>query len=181
MDIAEEVQHLFERRGDSQYGGEAVTQLEHALQCAQLASVANAGPSQVIAALLHDVGHLLHSLPADAPDDGVDDSHESRGQVYLQKYFDAAVTEPIRLHVDAKRYLCTVDDSYASRLSQPSLVSMNLQGGLMSEKERLNFEASRFFREAVELRRWDDAAEVVNLSVKPLQHYLPLFREVEAH
>ena len=119
---------LFDRRGNSQYGGEAVTQLEHALQSASLAECDQATPELIVAALLHDLGHLLHELADDAPEAGIDDHHEGSAMHFLATLFPASVTEPIRLHVAAKRYLCAVDAEYFQTLSQPSVVSLCFRG-----------------------------------------------------
>lgn len=162
---------LFRERGDSQYGGECVTQLEHALQAAHLAESNGDSDPLVAAALLHDVGHLLHHLPDDAPDNGVDDCHEKTGGKYLRKLFPPSVTEPVRLHVPAKRYLCTTDQQYHSMLSEPSLVSLELQGGLMDETERSEFESLEFFEDALCLRRYDDLAKSVDAKTPTLDHY----------
>lgn len=169
---------LFQRRGDSQYGGESVTQLEHALQAAHLAMQSKATNTLVAAALLHDVGHLLHDLPDDAPDQGTDDHHESSAGRYLNRLFPAAVTEPVRLHVEAKRYLCAVDGDYAAKLSTPSITSLKLQGGPMSPNEVEAFRQNRFYADAVELRRWDDAAKVPGLTTPPLEHYAEILDQL---
>ncbi|MCA9233946.1 MAG: metal-dependent phosphohydrolase [Planctomycetales bacterium] len=159
-------------RGDSLYGGEAVTQLEHGLQAALLAEQAGAPPSQILAALLHDVGHLLHDLPADAPDQGVDDVHEQLGYEWLAKHFGPQVSEPVRLHVAAKRYLCAVEPEYLATLSAPSLQSLQLQGGPFSADEAAAFQRHPFFRESVDLRRWDDQAKAVGLRTPDIEHFL---------
>lgn len=179
MSVAAQIEKLFAERGDSGYGGESVTQLEHALQCALLAEQAGASPSLVVAALLHDIGHLLHDLPDSAPDEGVDDRHETSGHNYLKKHFSAAVSDPVRMHVAAKRYLCTVDENYYEQLSEPSIVSLELQGGTMSEAERADFESSTHWKEALELRRWDDLAKVVGLDTPALEHYLPMVNTLD--
>jgi phosphonate degradation associated HDIG domain protein len=165
------IRRLFRERGGSQYGGEAVSQLEHALQAAQSAETEGAQPSLIAAALLHDVGHLLHKLPDDAPDDGIDDRHEALAASWLSKRFGSAVVEPVRLHVTAKRYLCSVDAEYARQLSPPSQLSLKLQGGPMTPEEARQFEAHPFFDDAVRLRRWDEAAKVVGLPTPDLEHY----------
>ncbi|MCR9293719.1 MAG: HD domain-containing protein [bacterium] len=170
MNIAQ-LKTLFETRGDSEYGGEAVTQLEHALQAAALAEEENASPQMIVAALLHDVGHLMHELPADAPENGVDDHHENTGSNQLKKVFPLQVTEPIRMHVDAKRYLCAKYPEYFRTLSEPSIVSLRLQGGPMNPQETADFEANEFAHDATRLRRWDDTAKVPNLETKSLDHY----------
>lgn len=180
MTVSDQLGNLFAERGDSQYGGEAVSQLEHALQCAYLAEQAKASISQVVAALLHDVGHLLHDLHDDSPDEGIDDCHENSGNNFLKKHFGTEVTEPVRMHVAAKRYLCAVDESYLGQLSEPSIVSLKLQGGAMSDEERHEFESSPYWRQALELRRWDDRAKVVDLATPGLDHYLPLIDQIAA-
>lgn len=176
--VADEVIRLFQTHGDSQYGGEAVTQLEHALQAATLAVQQQASTAVVVAALLHDIGHLLHDLPADAPLQGVDDLHEILGARWLCSRFESDVTEPVRLHVAAKRYLCAVEPEYQRTLSEPSLVSLTLQGGPMSEAEVRQFEQLPFFQVAVQLRRFDDAAKIVGFKTPPVDHFVPLIRQV---
>jgi phosphonate degradation associated HDIG domain protein len=178
LNIIEQISHCFATRGDSEYGGESVTQLEHALQCAWLAEQAGASPELTVASLLHDIGHLLHDLPDDAPEQGIDDHHENSGYRFLERHFSLAVTEPVRLHVAAKRYLCTVDPQYEAQLSPPSLLSFQLQGGCMSAAELAEFRASVYWEEALSLRRWDDLAKVVDLSTPDLKHYLPLISQL---
>lgn len=167
----EEVLRLFNERGDSEYGGEAVTQQQHALQAAFFAEQAQSSPALIVAALLHDVGHLLHRLPNDAPEHGVDDQHESLAARWLRKHFADDVVEPVRLHVAAKRYLCAIDPTYLRQLSPPSLLSLRLQGGPMSEVERQEFATSPYCEAAVALRRWDDAAKDPNLQTPSLEYF----------
>ncbi|MCA9177410.1 MAG: HD domain-containing protein [Planctomycetales bacterium] len=168
---ADEAVQLLEARGDSEYGGEAVTQREHALQCALLAEQEHASPELIVAALLHDLGHMLHELADDAPDQGIDDRHEHSAAAALQALFPPEVTEPIRLHVAAKRYLCAVDPDYLAQLSQPSIVSLELQGGPMTSDEANAFAASPHADDAVRLRRWDDTAKAPGLPTPPLSHF----------
>jgi phosphonate degradation associated HDIG domain protein len=166
-----EILQLFHAHGNSQYGGEAVSQLEHALQAAFFAEQEQAEPALITAALLHDVGHLLHALPDDAPEQGIDDRHEALAAQWLAKRFGPEVIEPVGLHVEAKRYLSATDPGYFQKLSPPSVLSLELQGGPMSEEETLHFEGRRSFAAAVRLRRWDDAAKVVDLVTPPLEHF----------
>ena len=175
-----EIIRLFNEKGHSEYGGEPVTQLEHALQAAQLAVEGQAGPALVAAALLHDVGHLLHDLPDDAPDRGVDDHHETSGFRFLESVYGEAVAEPVRLHVAAKRFLCAVDPEYLGRLSEPSLVSLRLQGGPMSEDEQREFRTNPFADDAVRLRKWDDEAKVTGLTTAPIEHYESMLSALES-
>jgi [1-hydroxy-2-(trimethylamino)ethyl]phosphonate dioxygenase len=155
---------LFAQSGDSAYLGEAVSQTEHALQTAHLAE-RDGNPSTLIAAaLLHDIGHLLH--------DGDDDRHEAAGARYLSRHFGPAVTTPLELHVAAKRYLCVVDPHYLARLSDASQLSLTAQGGPFTEAEARTFEQLPFAAAAVKLRRWDDEAKIVGRAVPPLAHYI---------
>lgn len=176
-DIVDKIRQLFNERGHSLYGGEAVTQLEHALQAAHLAEQAGDDSATIAAALLHDLGHLLHDLDDNAPEQGVDDVHEQLANEWLTNYFLPAVTEPVRLHVAAKRYLCTVDPGYLEGLSEPSLLSLELQGGLLTNDESREFEQHSMFEQIVQVRRYDDQAKVVGLATPDVEHFL---RHVEA-
>lgn len=170
-EITQSILQMFRQRGHSQYGGEAVSQLEHALQTAALAADRGADHPLIAAALLHDVGHLLHDLPEDAPDHGVDDRHEVSGGRWLAQHFSAHVVEPVRLHVPAKRYLCAVDAAYYRQLSEPSQQSLQLQGGAMDSAEVAAFEQNPHFENAVQLRRWDDLAKIPDAATPSLEHF----------
>jgi phosphonate degradation associated HDIG domain protein len=174
MSAVGQIRQLFEARGDSQYGFEAVSQLEHALQAAALAEQAEASPALITASLLHDIGHLLHNLPDDATQNGIDDRHEELGQRWLEKHFDRDVWESVLLHVPAKRYLCRVESDYEATLSEPSRQSLALQGGVMTADEAGQFAQHEFAQDAVELRRWDDLAKVVDLQTPSLEHFLEI-------
>ena len=169
--VAAEVLKLFRLRGGSQYGGEAVTQLEHALQAATFAEREHASSALIAAALLHDVGHLLHDLPDDAPDQGVDDRHETLAAAWLATRFSPAVVAPVAMHVAAKRYLCAVDQPYLAQLSPPSVQSLALQGGPMTPAEIKEFTSRSYFSDAVRLRRWDDAAKIVDMRTPDLEYF----------
>jgi phosphonate degradation associated HDIG domain protein len=175
--VEDEVLRLFAKGGDSQYGGESVSQLEHGLQAALLAEQEGAPDELVVAALLHDIGHLLHDLPDDAPDNGVDDLHENLGAAWIKGRFPLSVLEPVRLHVASKRYLCAVEPGYLEALSEPSRVSLQLQGGPMSAEECEAFREGEFFESAIRLRRWDDEAKIAGLETPPLSYFL---RHIEA-
>src|SRR5262245_61942543 len=108
MSVIDRLFALFHERGVGAYFGEAVTETEHALQCACLAEQAGAAPELVAAALLHDVGHLMHGLGEDVADRGIDGRHEAVGAAWLGRHFGPTVAVPVRLHVAAKRYLCAV-------------------------------------------------------------------------
>lgn len=171
MNTVDEIFQLLEERGQGSYFGEPVSQLEHALQCAQLASKEGADRELVAAALLHDVGHLLHAEGEDVADRGGDTEHEHLGEAWLSAHFGPAVTHPIALHVAAKRYLCATDPEYFGRLSPASVQSLTLQGGPMSSAEVADFEANEFADDALRLRHWDDLAKEEGLQVPGLPHY----------
>jgi [1-hydroxy-2-(trimethylamino)ethyl]phosphonate dioxygenase len=171
--VTEQVLRLFAKSGDSQYGGEAVTQLEHALQAALLAEKSGASSSLITAALLHDVGHLMHGLDDDAPDRGIDDQHELLAARWLSARFGPSVVEPVKLHVAAKRYLCAIESSYLKTLSPASLLSLQLQGGPMSDEEIAEFRGNLHYEAALRLRRWDDAAKIPSLPTPPIEHFAP--------
>jgi gamma-butyrobetaine dioxygenase len=171
MTVVEAIERLFESGGRTAYFGEPVSQAEHALQAAHLADAAGAPDALVVAALLHDVGHLLYGLPEDVVDRGIDARNEDDGAAWLAGYFGPDVTDPVRLHVAAKRYLCAVDTEYLGRLSPVSLHSLALQGGPFDAAGVAAFEREPFHREAVRLRRWDDAAKAPGLPVPGLDHY----------
>ncbi len=176
--LVDEILTLFAERGDSAYGGEAVTQRTHALQAASFARQLGASPELVVAALLHDVGHLLHDLPDDAPDQEVDDRHEDLAARWLAERFGPEVVEPARLHVAAKRYLCAVEPGYHEALSEPSKISLQLQGGPMSPAEVEQFRTSPHAEAAVALRRCDDSAKVPELIVPGIETYVPWIERV---
>lgn len=164
---------LFKEKGHSLYGGEAVTQMEHALQAATFAKRNNASDALITASLLHDIGHLLHELPDNAPDHGVDDLHEELAALFLNKYFVQEVVEPVKLHVQAKRYLCFVDPNYYNTLSEPSRQSLALQGGIMNADEATDFEKFQNYKEAVLLRTWDDLAKDPAMQTDPIETFAP--------
>jgi len=173
MDVIDRLFTLFCEKGNGAYFGESVTEMEHALQCAHLAEQAGAAPERIAAALLHDVGHLLHGRPEDLAEHGVDGRHEEFGAWWLGRHFGPAVVNPVRLHVAAKRYLSAVEPDYHAGLSEASRRSLRLQGGPMSPDEARRFEQEPWFRSAVAVRRWDDAAKIPGLVVPGLDHYRP--------
>ena len=171
MNISDQIIEIFERQGGSAYFGEPVSQLEHALQAAYRAEQENSPDWLVVAALLHDIGHLLHDLPEQVADLGIDSRHESLGQAWLAHYFGPEITAPVQMHVAAKRYLCATDSAYLGLLSPASMQSLALQGGPFTAAEVTEFEQRPFAREAVRLRRWDDLAKIPGMEVPGLEHY----------
>jgi phosphonate degradation associated HDIG domain protein len=167
-----EIIQLFETRAGRQYGREAVTQLEHALQCAHLAEQAGETDATVVAAFLHDIGHLI-AVEQDARPDTLqcDDLHQYIALPFLRGLLPDAVLEPIRLHVDAKRYLCAAEPTYWASLSLASQRSLALQGGTHTGDEMANFLAQPYAQEAVRLRRYDDLAKVPKATTSGLVHF----------
>ncbi len=176
MDFVDEIIAMFDEKGEEAYFGEEVSQKAHALQSAFFAREEGAVDRMVAAALLHDIGHLAHDLPEEIADQGVDTLHEELGERMLSQYFDQDITEPILLHVDAKRYLCKVESGYLEHLSDASRQSLQLQGGAFREEEAKAFELNPYFKQAVMLRHWDDEAKVPDLDVPALETYIPLLR-----
>jgi phosphonate degradation associated HDIG domain protein len=168
----------FESNGAGAYFGEPVTLREHMLQSAAAAESERAGDELVAAALLHDIGHLLHGGDENAAQLGIDTHHEEAGFEFLQQHFPLSVVNPVRLHVAAKRYLCAVDPAYQDRLSPASRLSLDLQGGPMSVEEAAAFEQEPYWRDACRLRRWDDLGKDPGAAVPPLEHYRPVLEAV---
>lgn len=168
---------LFKVKGAAQYGNEAISQLRHALQCAHLAERAGASPELTVAALLHDVGHLVSPHVA-ASKAGVDDVHQYLAIPFLRGVLPEAVLAPIRLHVDAKRYLCRVDRHYAASLSAASRESLVLQGGAFSQNEAAAFAGVAFASDAVALRRWDDLAKNPGARPPDWSHFCAVLDQV---
>lgn len=176
--VNSEITRLLGEGGALSYGGEAITQLEHALQCALLAEQAGETPEMIVACLLHDMGHLLHNFGENAMTSGIDDTHEELGALYLRDYFSPAVTEPIRLHVQAKRYLCYANKNYWAELSPVSKKTLELQQGIFSASQAQAFIAQPYARNAVNLRLRDDQAKIRSLATPDLAHFTGYFRAV---
>lgn len=174
MAILDEIMTLLEKAGGERYGGEAVSQLEHALQCAMHAERMGSTPALITASLLHDIGHLVGAGDEGLAEKGVDARHEDIAARWLRQYFPEAVTEPVRLHVEAKRYLCQAEPAYWAGLSQSSKTSLEVQGGIYSDGEAAAFIAQPHAGDAVMLRRWDDAAKAPELKTPGLDHYRPI-------
>jgi phosphonate degradation associated HDIG domain protein len=171
-----DIETLFLRGGHACYSGEPVSQLEHALQSAQLAEQAGADAELVTAALLHDLGHLLNDQGDTPTLRGVDDLHQYFALPFLRGVFSDRVLDAIAFHVDAKRYLCAMRPGYHAALSADSQRSLALQGGVFSAKQAQAFMAQPHAAEAVRLRLWDDQAKQAQALTPPLSHYLVLAR-----
>jgi [1-hydroxy-2-(trimethylamino)ethyl]phosphonate dioxygenase len=171
MNVIEELQQLFAGRGDAAYYGEAVSMTEHSLQAAHQAAMAHAPDTLIIAALLHDVGHLVEEVPEHIANWTTDAHHEEVGARWLVLRFPPSIAEPVRLHVPAKRYLCATSSDYRRRLSEASVITLNLQGGPMTTAEVAAFKSQPYHREAVRLRLWDDQGKVAGLRTADFDSY----------
>ena len=174
MTISDELSSIYAQRGSSAYFGEAVSVAEHCLQAAYFAQADAAPDALVVAALLHDIGHLIAPAPDDIAEWTSDARHELLGSRWLSARFGPEVWEPVRLHVPAKRYLCATEAGYFSNLSPASVRTLQLQGGPMPAAQHAAFEGERYFREALRVRRWDDRAKVEGLKTPGLQTYRTL-------
>jgi phosphonate degradation associated HDIG domain protein len=170
--LRQELLEIFVGRATKRYGLSDVNQLQHALQAAALAEADGAPPATVLASLLHDVGHMIHTLGDNPAGRGIDDVHEELGAAWLAERFTAEVSEPVRLHVAAKRYLCTVEPDYFGKLSPDSVRSLELQGGLMSPEELEAFRKHPQYQEAVRLRRYDEGAKDPRAATPDFDHFL---------
>ena len=180
MSPVDAIAELFASEGAADYLGEPVTVAAHLLQAGARAEADGAPPALVAAALLHDVGHLRG---ADADVQAVelsgrelmaghDNNHGDRGAQWLSaQRFPVSVTEPIRLHVAAKRYLCATEPSYFGQLSEASVYTLSVQGGLMTDAEAREFEREPHAADAIAVRRWDDQAKDPSADEPDFDHY----------
>ena len=152
------------------YIGEKVTMSEHMIQTAMLAEENNSSKSLVCACLLHDYGHFIVDDPDLLVSKLLDGKHENLGFDFLKNYFVPEVTEPIKLHVLAKRYLCR-KKSYYNLLSEASKISLKLQGGIMNDDEAKKFTSLNFFEDAIKVRKYDDDGKVPNIKIKKIEDY----------
>jgi len=169
-DTLAEIEDMFTQRGDRRYS-ESVTQRQHALQAALQAEAADSTSALITAALLHDIGHMLQRFGPEPAAQGINDKHEDIGAGWLAKRFEPDVVEPVRLHVDAKRYLCAVENDYFDTLSPASVRSLGLQGGPMAPDEVKAFEAGSHYAAALALRRWDEGAKDADALTPDFAHY----------
>lgn len=177
-DILAEIAQRLDINGRHPYGLSDINQIQHGLQAAALAEQAGDPPSLIAAALMHDIGHMLHTLGENPAEHGIDDQHEDVGHAFLAAHFGPEVTDPVRLHVAAKRYLCGKEADYFAKLSKDSVLSLALQGGPMSAEEIAAFERLPHWQEAVRLRRYDEGAKVKGLPTPPLAHFMPYVAHV---
>ena len=169
---------LFASEGLADYLGEPVTQAAHMLQAAALARRAGAAPALVAAALLHDVGHFTGTVTGQDLMAGRDNRHSDQGADWLTQWFGPEVTEPVRLHVAAKRYLCATEAGYLDRLSPASVYTLGVQGGPMPPAEAAAFAAGLYAQDACRVRRWDDDAKDPAAPTPPFAEFESLLRDL---
>jgi phosphonate degradation associated HDIG domain protein len=172
--IVDHIEDVFKRRGAESYLGEKVTMAQHMLQSAQCAEQAGADDSQIVASLLHDIGHYKNEIPETSLSKGIDNYHEEAGANFLEDYFPSSVVEPIRQHVAAKRYLCAVKSDYFGRLSQASVHTLNLQGGPMNAEEVKEFEKNNYLEQCIQVRYWDEEGKDPERNHPQFSYYRPL-------
>ena len=169
MHIVDEIINKYQNN-NSLYIGEKVTMTEHMIQTAMLAEENQSPASLICACLLHDYGHFIIEDPDHLVSKSIDGKHENIAFNFLKNYFKPEVFEPIRLHVQAKRYLCR-NKSYWNTLSEASKVSLKLQGGIMSDDEAKKFVLLKFHNDAILLRKYDDEGKIPNIKMKKIEDY----------
>ena len=174
MDIIEKIISNF-KNNKSLYIGENVTISEHMIQSAMIAEKSKSKDFLICSCLLHDYGHFILDDPDELVRKNQDGKHEDIGYEYLKKFFKREIVEPIKHHVMAKRYLAR-DKKYYNKLSNASIVSLELQGGLLNRKEAKLFEKEEFFKEAIKVRKFDEAAKKVGLKIKDIIQYKDLLK-----
>jgi len=172
------LEDIFERRGGEEYLGEPVTMAEHMLQGATIAEKNGQPEIIIVSALLHDVGHFTSEFGMFSMEDTQDRFHEDAGAEVLQDYFPTLVTDCVRYHVAAKRYLCATRPTYFDRLSEASIHSLNLQGGPMNGAEVLEFEKNPNLKEIIAVRFLDEAGKHADMETPPFAHFAPMVQRI---
>ena len=169
---------IFNRLGADSYLGEDVTMSEHMLQSAFKAEQAGESDETITAALLHDIGHYTGEFPENYIELGVDNQHETTGAAILEKFFPAEVSEPVRWHVEAKRYLCAVEPDYFSGLSEASVKTLELQGGPLNSAQIEEFEKNPHLEAIIRVRRYDDGGKLAGVITPEISYYLDIAQTV---
>ena len=169
MHIVDEIINKYQNN-ISLYIGEKVTMTEHMIQTAMVAEENHSAEPLVCACLLHDYGHFIIKDPDQLVLKSQDGKHENIAFNFLKNYFKPEVVEPIKLHVQAKRYLCR-NQSYWNILSEASKVSLKLQGGIMDDDEAKKFISLKFHDDAILLRKYDDEGKIPNIKMKKIEDY----------
>lgn len=165
---------IFERRGGEEYLGEPVTMAQHMLQGATLAEEAGLSEEIIVAALLHDIGHFTSEFGTYSPEDTEDRHHEEAGEKVLAPFFAPVITDCVKYHVAAKRYLCATKPEYFARLSVASVHTLELQGGPMSAAEVAAFEANPNLEAIIQVRYLDEAGKRADMQTPDFAHFAPM-------
>ena len=176
--IVDFIAEIFERCGDEEYLGEPVTMAEHMLQGANFAQKKGCSKEIIVAALLHDIGHFTGELGSFTMEDKSDRYHEVYGANILERFFPPVITDCIRYHVAAKRYLCATQPEYFEKLSEASVRSLKLQGGPMSKKEVMDFQKNPNLEEIIQVRYFDDEGKVPGMVTPPFDHFAPIVQDI---
>jgi len=176
--IVDFIGSIFERCGDEEYLGEPVTMGEHMLQGATIAERTGQPEEIIVGALLHDIGHFTSEFGTFTMDDTEDRHHEDAGAEVLERFFPSVITDCVRYHVAAKRYLCATRPEYFRRLSEASVHSLNLQGGPMSAEEVAEFEKNPNLDQIIAVRYLDDAGKRPDMQTPDFWHFAPMVRRM---
>lgn len=180
--IVEFIGGIFDRRGGEEYLGEPVTMAEHMLQGATIAEQNGQSEEIIVGALLHDIGHFTSEFGTYHPDDTEDRHHEDAGAEVLEQFFPSVITDCVRFHVAAKRYLCATKPSYFDRLSAASVRTLELQGGPMNADEVAEFEKNPNLKEIIAVRYLDEAGKRAGMETPDYWHFAPMVqRMVDRH
>jgi [1-hydroxy-2-(trimethylamino)ethyl]phosphonate dioxygenase len=171
MSTYQELVQIFESAKGAEYLGEDITLVEHMIQCGELARKTDAPEWLVVAALLHDIGHMLIPDAQEAQDSGEDRHHDEVGADWLAQRFPENLVEAVRLHVDAKKYLVATEPEYLDKLSEASRITLAIQGGIFTPEECAEFLRQPYAGEAIDLRRWDDEGKVRGASGTSLEPF----------
>ena len=172
------IKEIFDRRGSEEFLGENVTIAEHMLQAATLAEKKGYSETIIVAALLHDIGHFTSEFGSFDINDKIDRFHEDAGAKILEKFFPTLVTDCVKFHVAAKRYLCATDPSYYNKLSNASIHSLKLQGGLMSDEEVSKFQKNKNLNDIIKVRYLDDEGKIQNMETPDFDYFIPIIKKV---
>ncbi len=180
--IVDFIADIFIRRGGEEYLGEPVTMAEHMLQGATIAEANNKSDEVIAGVLLHDIGHFIGEFGTFTMDDTQDRHHEASGAEILAPFFPAVITECVRHHVAAKRYLCATRPTYFGKLSPASVHSLNLQGGPMNDEEVAEFANNPYLDEIIQVRYLDEAGKEADMNTHDFAHFMPMLqRLVDSH
>lgn len=180
--IVDFIGSIFDRRGDEEYLGEPVNMGQHMLQGATIAEQNGQPEDIIVGALLHDIGHFTSEFGTFTMDDTEDRHHEDAGAEVLERFFPSVITDCVRYHVAAKRYLCATRPEYFRRLSEASVHSLNLQGGPMGAAEVAEFEKNPNLDRIIAVRYLDDAGKRPDMVTPDFWHFAPMVqRMVDLH